>query len=183
MNLKAVVGVSFVFIGKLHFFLFLFRFLLFHALFATLCCFVSCTFFSLSILILKLSIEKSRTMEAIHNGNRIAVGRFSDTVNVAIHRSTSKAAWNVSTGEAIIGNWWHSDKSGAGALRKWKPIDLVRYVIATIAITDQVFFASHEQKHWKKEEHEKASILIEIRYFLFFSLSFSLCSFLCADWM
>lgn len=53
-------------------------------------CFLYIFFFSL--LILKLSIEKSRTMEAIHNGNRIAVGRFSDTVNVAIHRSTSKAA-------------------------------------------------------------------------------------------
>lgn len=73
-------------------------------------------------------VEKSWTMEAVYNGIWIAVGRFSDTVNVAIHRSTSKAAWNISTGEAIIGNWWHSDKSRARALWKWKPIDLVRYV-------------------------------------------------------
>lgn len=103
-------------------------------------------------------IEKSRTMEALYNGNWIAVGRFSDTVNVAIHRSTSKAAWNVSTGEAITGNWWHSDKSRAGALRKWKPIDLVRYVSGTIAVTDQVFFilscsARHGWNRTRKNTH------------------------------
>lgn len=67
-------------------------------------------------------------MEIVYNGIWIAVGRFSDIANVAIHRSTSEATWNISTGETIIGNWWHSDKSRAGALRKWKPIDLVRYV-------------------------------------------------------
>lgn len=80
-------------------------------------------------LIHRFRIEKSRTMEAVYYGIWIAVSRFSDIVNVAIHRSTSAATWNVSTGKAIIGNWWHSDKSGAGALWKWKPIDLVRYVL------------------------------------------------------
>lgn len=92
MNLKAVVGVSFVFIGKLHFFSLSFSFSSFSRSFRNSLLFCFLYIFFLSLLILKLSIEKSRTMEAIHNGNRIAVGRFSDTVNVAIHRSTSKAA-------------------------------------------------------------------------------------------
>lgn len=90
--------------------------------------FASLNIFPITSQFLLCTIEKSRTMEAVYNGVGIAVRRFSDFVTVAIHRSTPEATWNLSTGEAIIGNWWHSDKSGAGALWKWKPIDLVRYV-------------------------------------------------------
>lgn len=82
------------------------------------------------------------THSVVHHGVWITVSWFSDIVNVAIHRSTSAAARNVSNGEAIISHRWHSDKSGARALWKWKPIDLVRYVLLSFVCV-AYFHISH----------------------------------------